>query len=53
VTFGGDKKCKVIETGVVKVNNHFTFNDVALVDRLRYNLISVSQFVDVDLHVLF
>jgi hypothetical protein len=28
-------------------------NDVALVDRLRYNLLSVSQLVDADLYVLF
>jgi hypothetical protein len=28
-------------------------NDVALVDRLRYNILSVSQLVDADLSVLF
>jgi hypothetical protein len=43
----------VLGTGVIKVNDHFTLNDVALVDRLRYNLLSVSQLVDADLHVLF
>jgi hypothetical protein len=53
VAFGDDKKGKVIGTGVAKVNDLFTLNDVALVDRLRYNLLSVSQLVDVDLHVLF
>jgi hypothetical protein len=53
VTFGDDKKGKVIGTGVIKVNDCFTLNDVALVDRLRYNLLSVSQFCDVDLSVLF
>jgi hypothetical protein len=53
VTFGDDKKGKVLGTGVVKANDHFTLNDVAHVDRLRYNLLSVSQLVDVDLHVLF
>jgi hypothetical protein len=37
VTFGDDKKGKVFGTGVIKVNDHFTLNDVALVDRLRYN----------------
>jgi hypothetical protein len=42
VTFGDDKKGKVFGTGVVKVNDHFTLNDVALVDMLRYNLLSVS-----------
>jgi hypothetical protein len=35
VTFGDDKKGKVLGTGVVKVNGHFILNDVALVDRLR------------------
>jgi hypothetical protein len=38
---------------VVKVNDHFTLNDVIIVDRLRYNLLFVSQLVDADLHVLF
>jgi hypothetical protein len=53
VTFGDDKKGKVLDTGVVKVNDCFTLNDVALVDRLRYNLLSVSQLCDADLSVLF
>jgi hypothetical protein len=53
VTFEDDKKRKLLCTGIVKVNDHFTLNDVALVDRLRYNLLSVSQLVDADLHVLF
>jgi hypothetical protein len=38
VTFGDDKKGKVLGTGIIKVNDFFTLNDVALVDRLRYNL---------------
>jgi hypothetical protein len=42
VTFRDDKKGKVLDTGVIKVNKFFTLNDVALVDRLRYNLLSVS-----------
>jgi hypothetical protein len=53
VTFGDDKKIKVSGTGVIKVNDHFTLNDVALVDKLRYNLLSVSQLVDADLEVFF
>jgi hypothetical protein len=53
VTFGDDKKGKVLRTGVIKVNDCFTLNDVALVDRLRYNLLSVSQLCDADLSVLF
>jgi hypothetical protein len=53
MTFGDDKKGMVLGTGVIKVNDCFTLNDVALVDRLRYNLLSVSQHVDTDLSVLF
>jgi hypothetical protein len=53
VTFGNDKKGKVLRTCVIKVNDWFTLNDVALVDRLRYNLLSVSQLCDANLSVLF
>jgi hypothetical protein len=53
VTFGDDKKGKVLGIGVIKVNDFFTLNDVALVDKLTYNLLSISQLVDVDLEVLF
>jgi hypothetical protein len=53
VTFGDDKKGKVLGTGVIKINDWFTLNDVALVDRLRYNLLSASQLCDADLSVLF
>jgi hypothetical protein len=53
VTFGDDNKGKVLSTGVIKLNDCFTLNDVALVDRLRYNLFSVSQLYDGDLSVLF
>jgi hypothetical protein len=53
VTFGNDKKGKMLGTSVIKVNDHFTLNDIALVDKLRYNLLSVSKLVDADLEVLF
>jgi hypothetical protein len=53
VTFSDDKKGKVLGTDIIKVNDCFTLNDVALVDRLRYNLLSVSQLCDVDLSVFF
>jgi hypothetical protein len=43
----------MLGTSVIKVNDCFTFNDVTLVDRLRYNLLSVSQLYDADLSVLF
>jgi hypothetical protein len=53
VIFGDNKKDKVLSTDVIKVNDHFTLNDVALINKLRYNLLSVSQLVDADLEVLF
>jgi hypothetical protein len=53
VSFRDDKKGKVFGTGVIKVNNFFTLNDVARVDKLQYNLLSISQLIDVDLSVLF
>jgi hypothetical protein len=53
VTFEDDKKGKVVGTGVIKVNNCFTLNDIALVDRMRYNLLSISQLIDADLSVFF
>jgi hypothetical protein len=41
VTFGDDKKGKVLGTDVIKVNDCFTLNNVALMDRLRYNLLTL------------
>jgi hypothetical protein len=32
VTFGDGKKGNVLGTGVIKVNDYFTLNDVALMD---------------------
>jgi hypothetical protein len=52
-TFGDDKKDKVLGTDIIKVNDFFTLNDVALVNKLRYNMLSVSQLVDANLDVLF
>jgi hypothetical protein len=53
VTFGDDKKDKVLGTGIIRINDCFTLNDVALVGRLRYNLLSVSQLCHANLSVLF
>jgi hypothetical protein len=43
----------VLGIGVITVNNNFTLKDIALVDKLRYNLLSISQLIDADLDVLF
>jgi hypothetical protein len=42
VTFGDEKKGMVLGTCAIKINKYFTLNDVALVDRLRYILFSIS-----------
>jgi hypothetical protein len=43
----------VLGTDIIKVNDYFNLNDVTLVDKLMYNLFSVSQLVDSNLDVLF
>jgi hypothetical protein len=53
VTFEDNKKGKVLGTSIIKVNDYFTLNDVTLVNRLRYNLFSISQLCDANLSVLF
>jgi hypothetical protein len=53
VTFEDDKKGKVLGIDVIKINDCFIINDVALMDKLRYNLFFVSQPCDADLSVFF
>jgi hypothetical protein len=40
--FGDDKKGKVLGTDIIKINDYYTLNDVTLVDKLRYNMLSVA-----------
>jgi hypothetical protein len=42
VTFRDNNKGKLLGTGIIKVNDYFTLNDVALLDKLRYNLLPIS-----------
>jgi hypothetical protein len=53
VTFGDDKKGKMLGTGIIKLNDYFTLNDVTLVDKLMCNMLSISQLVNADLDVYF
>jgi hypothetical protein len=53
VTFEDDKKGKVLGNDIIKVNDYYTLNDVALVHKLRYIMLSISRLVDADLDVLF
>jgi hypothetical protein len=40
--FRDDKKGKVLGTDIIKINNYYTLNDVTLVDKLRYNMLSIA-----------
>jgi hypothetical protein len=42
----------MLDTSIIKVTDCFTLNDVTVVEKLRYNLLSVSQLIDA-LDVLF
>ena len=42
ITFQDDKKGRVKAKGMVSVSESFTLKDVALVEHLGYNLLSVS-----------
>ena len=46
ITFGDDTQGRIEGTGSIKVNDKFILKDVALVSKLRYNLLSVSQLLD-------
>ncbi|CAJ2645568.1 unnamed protein product [Trifolium pratense] len=52
VGFGGNQKGKIIGTGTVG-NSSLSINDVWLVDGLKHNLLSISQFCDNGYVVVF
>ncbi|BAH95230.1 Os11g0420000 [Oryza sativa Japonica Group] len=53
IIFGDASTSAVLATGLVKVNEKFELKNVALVEDLKYNLLSVSQIVDEDFEVHF
>ena len=52
VTYGDASTSTIVAKGTVKVTDNFMFKD-ALVENLKYNLLSVSQMIDGDLDVSF
>lgn len=46
ITFGDDTQGRIEGTRSIRVNDKFILKGVALVDKLRYNLLSVSQLLD-------
>ena len=53
IIFGDASTSAVLTTGLVKVNENFELKNVALVEDLKYNLLSVSQTVDENFEVHF
>lgn len=52
VKFGGNQKEKFIGMGTVG-NSSFSINNVWLLDALKHNLFSISQFCDSGYEVMF
>ena len=53
ITFGDNSKGKVMAHGCIKVTDKFMLKDVAKVQNLHYNLLSVSQLLDDGFEVRF
>jgi hypothetical protein len=53
ITFGDDGRGRVLSEGEIKVSDKITLRRAALVQSLRYNLLSVSQLLDEGFEVLF
>jgi hypothetical protein len=53
ITFGDNGRGRVLSEGEIKVSDKVTLMRVALVQSLRYNLLSVSQLLDEGFEVLF
>ena len=53
ITFGDASSGRVIAKGTVRINASFILKDVALVSKLQYNLLSVSQLTDDGFEVSF
>jgi hypothetical protein len=53
ITFGDNGREHVLSEGEIKVSGKITLRRVALVQSLRFNLLSVPQLLDEDFEVLF
>jgi len=53
VTHGNNNKGKILGTGKVKNSSIVEIEDVLLVDRLKHNLLSISQLCVMNLKVIF
>ena len=53
ITSGDDSKGKIIDIGNIKIDSSLLIEDIILVDRLKHNLLSISQLCDKSLRVIF
>ena len=53
VTFDDNAKVKVVEKGKVSRISHCFIDDVLLIEGLKHNLLSISQFCDKSNQVIF
>ena len=53
VTFGDNAKGKIVGEGKVGKSPNPTIDDVLLVNSLKHNLLSISQFCDKDCKIIF
>jgi hypothetical protein len=53
ITFGDNSRGKVQSVGTIKVNKKFVLKEIAKVDNLHFNLLSLSQLLDDGFEVCF
>lgn len=53
VTFGSNKKCKIIGIGKVALNSNFCLDNVYIVKVFKHNFLSISQLCDKNYKVVF
>src|SRR5579871_4023586 len=53
ITFGDNGRGRVRSVGSIKVNDGFVSSEVALVESMHFNLLSVSQLLKADFEVHF
>jgi hypothetical protein len=53
ITFGDNKKGKVIGLGKIAISNDMSVSNVLLVESLNFNLLSVAQLCDLGFKCIF
>ena len=53
ITFGDNRKERIIDIGKIKITPSTFIEDVLLVEKLKHNLLSISQLCDVGFNVFF